>query len=157
MSNLLTPGKYRVKAIDAFMTESQKGTVGLCWSFMCESGRIECTRWVTENTTEYVKKDMVTLGFPEDKLDDIGELENLKKYTCGNEVEIVVEDEEYQGSVTAKVKWINKIGSRPSGGPGVRDRLHALLSGRPAPLVSQPRQQSQMEPFAPVADDDVPY
>lgn len=153
----LDVGKYKVKVIDAYLTDNPKnGNPGVCWTFSCESGRIDCTRFVSENNVEWIKKDMVTLGFPESLLEDVASLERLKEFSMGKECEIVVE-EGYQGK--PQVKWINSLDRAGSGrrapSAGIKDRLAALLAGRPVPLVSQPRQQ---EPFAPTPnDDDVPY
>lgn len=147
--------KYTVKVVDAFITESsKKGTMGLCFTFMCDEGRIECIRWVTEATSDRVKMDLHTLGFTSDMLEDPTSLDRLKEITLGNEVEIVTEEKEYNEKITVVVKWINAVGgwAGRGAGPGVRDRMHALLTGKPAPMVSAPRQRTP--PAAPTLNDD---
>lgn len=162
----LTPGKYHVRVVKAFATEAQSGTPGITFMFECESGEIDCTRWITDKTRDYVIKDLDTLGFSFDMLGDQENLDRIDDIVRGNEVEIVVADEEYRGTVEAKVKWINAVGSR--GGGNTKASVWEALTGKtPAVsavarkdgLVSGPRSVpvASQQPFAPVSDQDVPY
>jgi hypothetical protein len=155
--------KYPAKVVDAFMVESsKKGTMGICFTFSCEPGHIETTRWLTENTSDRVLKDLETLGFSKEMLSDPDNLDRIGEILKDRECEIVPEWDDYKKKMV--VKWINSVGgvSRTTG-PGVRDRMHALLTGNAAPLVSAPRQRTP--PAAPPApppaegidEQDVPF
>lgn len=164
----LTAGTYHVQVKSANMTESQKGTMGITFHFECESGDIDCTRWVTPGTSEYVIKDLDTLGFGRELIDKVENLDRIDEITRGNECQIVVEDEEYKGNVTAKVKWINPISFTGGNAAG---KIHSILVGnsitggapapRSAPVVPAPRATtSEPAPFAPtnIHDiEDVPF
>ena len=157
----LTPGKYHVTVKKAFATESQGGTPGITFLFECESGEIDCTRWVTEKTRDRVITDLETLGFSFEMLGEQENLDRIDDYVRGNECEIVVADEEYKGVVEAKVKWINAIGGKAT--VNTKTAIWAALTGKtPVPrddgLVSRPRKvEPNIPPSAPISDDDIPY
>jgi hypothetical protein len=142
--------KYSATVVDAFAIESsKKGTVGICFTFACAEGHIEATRWLTENTADRVIKDLETLGFSRQLLENAENLDRIGEIVKGRECEIVSEWDDYKKKMV--VKWINGAGSgdRRASGPGVLDRMHALLTGKAAPLVSRPRTQSEPPPFGP--------
>lgn len=157
---LLPEGKYEVEVVDAYMTESQSGTPGLVFRFENLEGHQECTRWITPATTEYVIKDLETMGFPRAKLSDMENLDKLKEFVKGNSVRIVVEDEEYQGDYKPKVKWINKTGAMKKESPELRANIFSILNGKAPALASAPRNrpapQSEIPPNTPF-DEDVPF
>lgn len=83
------------------------------------------------------------------------------------EVELVLEEEEYEGTVRTKVKWVNAIGggqmrvARPMEGDE-RRRFLAKMQARlghtgPAKKASAPPQQRKQAPSKPPADDDIPF
>ena len=154
MTQRLVPGKYRVSVRSAQLTESQKGTLGILFWFQCEEGEIDCTRWVTEHTSEYVLKDLETLGYSKELLADIANLDRIAEITRGRECEIVVEEKEYLGNIEAKVRWINPIVHKAS--VGAKERMYLMLTGQPVPLVSQPRKQ-EIPPSVPTDDSEVPF
>src|ERR1019366_4774922 len=146
----LDVGKHEVEVTGASMVEANSGTIGICFYFKNEDGDIDCTRWVTEKTYEYVTKDLETMGFARELIGDIANLDRIGEFIKGNRVQIVVEDDTYNGKTEAKVKWINAAGSS-GGGKGIdvasKKRLAALLSGKPAGLVSAPRGASTLSPM----------
>lgn len=156
---LLGEGKYEVEVVDAYMTESKNGTPGLVFRFENLEGHQESIRWITPATTDYVIKDLETMGFPRAKLSDMANLDKLKDFVKGNSVKIVVEDEEYEGNVTPKVKWINPPGAMKKDSPDLKANIFALLNGKAPALMSAPRskppqtQQSEPPPNAPISDD----
>lgn len=135
----LGTGKHIVEATGAALTESQSGTPGITFYFKNDDGDMECTRWVTEKTYEYVTKDLETLGFDRSLIADVANLDRIGEVIKGNQVEIICEEEEYRGKYEVKVKWINAIGGGKTAGGTTKTRLAALLSGKPAGLVSGPR------------------
>lgn len=158
----LQPGKHHVQVTGAAYTESSsKGTMGIRFDFENDEGTIDCTRWVTPNTVDRVITDLETLGYSRALFDDASNLDRLQEIILGNECDIVVEDKEYNGKWTPEVKWINAPGRSKAATPGMRDRLHSLLTGKPVPLVSQPRSAASNgpapQPFAPIEDSDVPF
>lgn len=157
----LLPGKHHVQVIKASFTESQtKGTMGIQFDFGNDEGTIDCTRWVTPNTVDRVIADLETLGYSRALFDDASNLDRMQDIIMGNECEIVVEDEEYNGKCVPKFKWINAPRSTSRATPGMRDKLHSLLTGKPVGLVSQPRSAQAAyapHPSGPLTDDDIPF
>lgn len=154
----LSPGKHHVQVIGASLTASSTGTMGIRFDFENDDGTIDHTLWVTERTVDRVRENLATLGYSSQLFDDPANLDRIQEITLGNECQMVVEDEEYKGKIESKVKWINALGRNGLGRgsvatPGMRDRLHAMLTGKPAPLVSQPREPQAM----PLSDDDLPF
>lgn len=154
----LQAGKHQVTAKSAYVTESKNGTMGIVIKFENDDGEIECTRWLTEKTRERVLDDLETLGFERYLLNDPQNLLKLSEIIAGAECGIVVEDEEYQGNVTPKVKWINPSGPLKATGPDTIERLYGLLTGKEvAPrLVSQPKPVAPPV-YAPIDDESVPF
>ena len=153
----LQAGKHHVQVIGASLTESKtKGTMGIHFEFENDHGHIDCDRWVTPNTVDRVMADLETLGYSKEYFEDPANLDRIQEITLGNEVEIVVEDEEYNGNWTPKVKWINAPRRNQVATPGMRDRLHAMLTGKLVPLASAPR-RNEPQPSPPLTDSDVPF
>lgn len=68
-----------------------------------DGGEISWTSYFTPGSQEYTIKAMRTLGF---RGDDVNDLSSIG----GKAVSIVVEDEEYEGNVYQRVKFIDEIG-----------------------------------------------
>ena len=157
---LLPEGKYEVEVVDAYMTESKNGTPGLVFRFENLQGHQEVIRYVTPATTDFVIKDLETMGFPRAKLSDMANLDKLKEFVKGNSVRIVVEDEEYEGNVTPKVKWINPPGAMKKETPQLKQNIFAVLNGKAPALTSAPRSRaaaSEPPPNTPMDIEDVPF
>lgn len=156
---LLGEGKYEVEVVDAYMTESKNGTPGLVFRFENLQGHQESIRWITPATTDYVIKDLETMGFPRAKLSDMANLDKLKEFVKGNSVKITVEDEEYEGNITPKVKWINPLGAMKRDSPDLKANIFALLNGKAPALMSAPRSRAAASEPPPNAmePDDCPF
>ena len=161
---LLGEGKYEVEITDAYMTESKNGTPGLVFRFENLQGHQEVIRYVTPATTDYVIKDLETMGFPRAKLSDMANLEKLKEFVKGNSVRIVVEDEEYEGNVRPKVRWINPPGAMKKETPQLKQNIFALLNGKAPALMSAPPSRaaapapaSDIPPNTPFDDSETPF
>lgn len=96
---------------------------------------------------------------------DIAELSGLD----ANEVELVVEDETYEGKTHARVKWINRIGGLDVKAPLVGDKLRAFsatmqnrIHSMGAPTTKpKARVTTQAQPLGygppPLTDDDINF
>lgn len=124
--------------------------------------------WVTPKSSERALDTLDTLGFGQEQLSEVENLDRIKEFTLGNRVSIVVEDETYQGTTTAKVKWINKAGAKKVSTIQTKAALFALLKGQAPPLVSGPRSttpkpiQTSLTSEPPpnndlISDSDVPF
>jgi hypothetical protein len=99
--------KYRARAqVDhSQLGESSKGTprVEVAFNFLDEHGEgIVYMGYLTKGSIERTVKDLRTMGW---KGNDPGDLSGID----ANEVELVVDDEEYNGKRYDKVKWVNPI------------------------------------------------
>lgn len=143
--------------IQASMTESQKGTLGIALVFQIASGNIEHVLWVTPNTHERVLKSLAVLGLTQQRIDDPATFEDINAALKGATCCIVTGESTYKDKTRTVVKWINESTVEPGG--DVISRVYGLLSGKQMPVaakgpVSRPRetvQQSAMD------DESVPF
>ncbi len=107
---MIAQGKYRAQATHAEFGESPtKGTPFIRVAFQILDGahqgdRISWDGWVTDRTRERVVDSLRSCGctFPGDDITDLTGLGT-------QEVEIVVEIENYNGRDRAKVAWVNSL------------------------------------------------
>ena len=109
--NIIQEGRHRGVCIGTDHSYSSvKGTPTISLGFRLSVGDadenrvITAFRYVTPNTEEHVIKDLLTLGWQGEDMGNINDAE------LTNEVELVIEHEEFEGKLRAKVKWINAIG-----------------------------------------------
>lgn len=146
--------------IQASMTESQKGTLGIALVFQIASGNIEHVLWVTPNTHERVLKSLAVLGLNQQRIDDPATFEDINAALKGATCCIVTEENTYKDKTRTVVKWINESTVDPGG--DVIARVYGLLASpgkakpvaarAPAP-VSRPRETVQQSAM----DEDVPF
>ena len=77
------------------------------------------------------------------------------------DVQLVVEHDEYQGKVRAKVKWVNKLASGVKSGDEMRPDQRKAFSAKMRGLVlasggGAPATRTNDEP-PPIGDDDIPF
>ena len=111
----LPPGDYEGIVIDAKLTESQGGNVGLNTQFEVTQGEQEGryiyhTFWVTSKNIPYVKRDMGMLGYSPNSAAD---LVNAKRHIMNTRVILHVGQEEYEGKMRNKVRGFSKIEDNP--------------------------------------------
>lgn len=102
---LMGCGTHIAKVKNAVLSESSKGTPQVILSFQNQAGEhIDAYLYLSDKALERTEKALRACGWVGD---DISEL--MRDGVDLKEVEIVVEDEEYDGKVRTKVKWINPI------------------------------------------------
>lgn len=96
----------RSKALEWVLGESENGKPHIAVSFKIKDtdGEEKFVSWRGFFTDAAIDRTIESLRYLGFEGDDLGNLVGLDK----NEVELVVEDEEYEGKVYARVQWINK-------------------------------------------------
>lgn len=191
-TNLLPAGRYR--AVGVLMTtdngrtycqfgKTQGGSPQVCVNFEILEGeqmgrRIAWFGFFTEKTTQRTIEALRYCGF---KGNDLAELETQ---ALDNEVEIIVQHEEYQGKWRARVAWVNQVGgggfkfAKAMDRSGIRAFAAQMrtavgsvpeAAGKKAERQPPPPQRSREEDYGappstdadgrspPAADDDIPF
>lgn len=104
----LNDGKYRAKATAWTLAESGQGTpeVAVAFQFSDPDLGNKSITWhgyLSDKTYQRTVESLRICGWTGDDLSDLAGLD-------ANEVELVVENEEYEGEVNPKVRWVNRIG-----------------------------------------------
>lgn len=109
---LIQEGRHRARCFGHELSySSNKGTPTVALGFRMSEGDVDqgrvitAFRYPTDAALEYCVKDLRTCGW---QGDDMGAMDDAE--LAANEVELVVEHEEYDGKLRAKVKWINPLG-----------------------------------------------
>lgn len=108
---MIPAGTYRAVAKTLDVRTTQKGTT-LMEVMMeilgpeCKGQDVAWTGWLTAKAIKYAKRDLATMGHS----GDIVELREKGVACLKTEVEIVVEHDEYNGEVRARVKYVNGPG-----------------------------------------------
>jgi len=98
--------RYRAKAKEWTMSESQQHVpmIVVLFDILTEGAAESALNWrgsFSDGAADRTIESMRHCGW---EGDDLTQLEGLDR----NEVELVVEDEEYEGKTYAKVQWVNK-------------------------------------------------
>jgi len=115
---MIKAGTFRARAVEGDLGIAQTGKEQVHIKFCITSGPDEGQHviWFGYfNSPENAKRTLESLRFCGWAGTDISDLTGID----ANEVEVVVEQEEYNGKTRAKVRWINEIG----GGPSVSKRM----------------------------------
>lgn len=109
---MIDDGKYRARATEWALGRASTGKEQVAVQFQtvdpnspdAEPGpRITWYGYFTEGTFERTVKALRTCGWTGSDLSDLQGLD-------ANEVQLVIENDEYNGAISAKVKWINPVG-----------------------------------------------
>lgn len=112
MAELHPEGRFRARAIEGAWGYTQNGNEQVAVLFKLETGRnLTWYGYMSEKTHERTMNALITCG-----VTDLETLEGL----ADNEVDLVVEHEEYNGKTTARVQWVNALGS---GGVAIKDKV----------------------------------
>lgn len=124
---MIAAGKHRARAVKGELTESgQKKTPCIAVEFQLvdEGSFIWAYLYLTEKTQKRSLESLKHCGFK--GLDLAGDL--MAQGLGSQEVELVVEHEEYEGKTRARVQWVNSL----DGGPGssMEDDKKAAVAAR---------------------------
>ncbi len=107
----LPSGTYEGIVMDAKLTESSTGTIGLNVQFEVTKGDYEGryifhTFWVTSKNIPYVKRDMGMLGC---SINSVGDVINAQKRLMNKKAILHVGQEEYDGRMRNKVRSFSRL------------------------------------------------
>lgn len=164
--------RYTAKAKAWGLGETDKGTEEIAVEFeiLTEGAHVERITWhgyFSDKTWERTVESLRYMGWEGNDLADVQGLDM-------NEVELVVEDEEYQGKVYAKVRWVNRMGGLAIKAPltgdkakafaaSMRDKIKALDASAPKakPAAKKTAPRPVAAPYGNSApahtDDDLPF
>ena len=145
---MLSNGVYRAKAIQGALGETKAGKEQVAVEFeILDEGfhgqRITWFGYFSEKTMDVTLRALRTMGWQGDDLSDLTGITN-------NEVSLVVEQEEYEGKWTAKVRWVNSLG----GGLGLKaplapDRAKTFAARMRAQVLAFDKSEGTPRPSAP--------
>ncbi|HAM59861.1 MAG TPA: hypothetical protein DCQ64_32395 [Candidatus Rokubacteria bacterium] len=153
--------------------ESDKGQVNLAVSFPVKDAEgnerfIVWRGYFTEKTTDRTIESLRYMGF---EGDDLSNLVGLDK----NQVELVIEDEEYEGKTYERVQFINKAGGALTKQPLVGEKASAFaaqlkgafrafdaaagkrVSTKPGAAKAAPATGPLGDEPPPLGNDDIPF
>lgn len=154
-------GTHRVKAVHAVLGKTSKGNEQIGIQFqdtLDDQMNITWYGYFSDAAFDRTIKALRLLGW---KGTDLFEFRNGLPQGCDQEVDIVVDDEEYEGKTHRKVKWVNDPNS---GGVAVKDvmdereargfaaRMKAKVAalhagnGGAAPAKAAPKQAAKSKP-----------
>jgi len=157
-------GTHRAKVLAHVLGKSGTGTPHIAVLFENEGGeRITWYGYLSDKALERTVASLCVLGW--DPAADDGLVSRLHDTDAlvGNEAEIVVEHEVYEGKSNAKVKWVNAIGG---GLKGVEaGEATALAASLRQKILSAPRPKPNAKPgpakvpagAGADVDDDLPF
>lgn len=148
--NLIKPGVYTAKVIDYGVPDLKPGKhpqVMMQFEFDYEGAkqRIRYFGSLHPNASDYTIKSLLNAGF---RFDSLEPLTGPNAFD-GRECQIVVEHHEYEGKVSARVKWVNGASSFKSMDPADAKavlskytdqvKIARFESGQAAPSFAQPK------------------
>lgn len=165
--------KYAARAKEWALGETAKGgeEVVVHFEILTPDAEMSAINWYgyfTDKTWERTIESLRICGWTGA---DLQSLDGLN----ANEVELVIEDEEYEGKMRARVRWVNRPGGLSLKAPlsgdraksfaaSMRDRIKALDATspqRPAPrtqpAMAPPPHIGQNGGAPPLTDDDIPF
>lgn len=145
-------------------TDTGKEQVAVGFQILTQDADIPYITWHGYFTDKAADRTIESLRICGWEGDDLTNLQGLDK----NEVELVIEDEEYDGKVRPKVRWVNRVGgSLALKAPLSGDKLKAFAAsmrgqiraydagtGRKAAPKPRPPVTSSAPPHT---DDDIPW
>lgn len=117
---MLAPGKYRGRPVSAALGLTSKGNEQIAVTFELVDPPGERVTWYgffTEKTTDRTIQSLRYCGWTGNDLSVFVDGQELPP-GVDQEVDLVVEHNEYEGKVTARVAWVNS-----GGGMGLRNAL----------------------------------
>lgn len=153
-------GTFDAEVIEHAITESSKGTPQVAVKFETSEGEI--TGWfaLTDKAAEYTIQKLRVMGFQGDDLSQI----NDGRCMVGNQCTLVIEHDEYNDKINARIKFVNPLGVTggadltPSDGAAANARrFNALLTRAPKQAVHTKADALKPSQSEPIDDDDIPF
>lgn len=163
-------GRSLVKVVSHVLGRSKTGTPHVAVLFEDVNGdRITWYGYLSDSALERTLASLAILGWDAKAHNGLVDTLNGTDLLVGEEAEIVVEAEEYEGKVNHKVRWVNEVGG---GGLSSMEEADAtsfaaslrqkILSARtPTPSAKPGPAKATKEPVPAIgvvdADDDLPF
>jgi len=107
----MEPGKYNAKVVDYFMSETRAGNPQVVLKFMMEDGNtIYHYMSLSEKAQPYTAKTLAVLGYEGQDVNLLADGPKTNILNLSKTVELVLDNEEWNGKVNLKVKWVNELG-----------------------------------------------
>jgi hypothetical protein len=105
---MIESGTYEARPVTAAlgMTKGDKPCVGVEFELVETGSHITWYGYFTDKTQERTIESLRFCGWTGTDLDNLSEIGTKEKLT----VQLVIEQEEYEGKVRAKVQWVNRGG-----------------------------------------------
>lgn len=155
---------YRARAAVWGLGESGTGKeqVAVEFKVLTEGAAEQSLTWYGYFTDGAIEKTIESLRNCGWQGDDLSQLDGLG----ANEVDIVVEDETYEGKTTARVQWVNKVGALAIKTPLTPDRAKSFAAAmkdriRAVELAggkrTTPKPASAPTGQKPLSESDIPF
>lgn len=152
---MIPEGIYRAKTLTAALGETKSGKEQMAIDFGLVDGPSAGQRitwyggFMSDKAVEYTVKALRACGWKGDDLSAVGEL--------AEEVEIVVQHEDYEGQMRAKVKYVNPLGGAARNAMAA-DKAKAFAARMKARIAQVGKAApSQREEPPPHSDSDLPF
>ncbi len=145
----LKSGKHNCRVAapsNGWFCESKTGTPGLrlpleVTSGECKGTQVEYIAWLSHAALDRSVKTLADVFGWDGNLAALSQLVDSGPFV-GRECEITVEDEEYNGKMYPKIKWLNKAGGGNSAKPLAKDavaEMVAKLNATAMKLAAEPK------------------
>lgn len=145
MGLLIPKDTYRAQAVDAHLGYTSKGNEQVIVRFVIVGGPhdAESVVWTGFFSEACFDRTIQSLRYCGWRGDDISDLSGID----ANEVDVVVDHNDYQGKVTARVAWVNQKGGLGSMSPAKAKEFAEHVKARIA----------RMSPVEPEPEETVPF
>jgi len=159
--DLIPAGKYRARALEAVLGETKTGKEQVVVRFEIQNEGYEgqTVLWfavfATEKMSRRILEGLRACGWRGDDLSDLSGVND-------NDVEIEVEHHEWNGRVSGRVKWVNRLGGpmvapiAPERARAFAARMKQVAASIQAPPAAKPESFSPSGAGSPV-DDECPF
>lgn len=169
---MIPPGRYKARAIEGALGETSGGKEQVAVLFEIVEGDYQGQQmtWYgyfhgadSSKAQKNAKRTLESLRHCGWKGDDLTDLSGLG----ANEVQIVVEQEEYEGKIRTKIAWVNKCGGLALNTPLTGDKAKAFAARMKGLALTvkppEPAVAPAPGPYAPpsvmpgLTDEDIPF
>ncbi|HWR21006.1 MAG TPA: hypothetical protein VN444_04000 [Verrucomicrobiae bacterium] len=142
---MMPAGTYRAQAVDGHLGLTSKSNEQIVVKFVIVDGpqKDQTVSWYGFFSDACFDRTIQSLRYCGWQGDDVSDMAGIDR----NDVDIVVEHDEYQGKVTPKVRWINQVG----GGAGMSAAQAADFAQSIKPRIAG------MKSADPDAEESVPF